>query len=434
MSHNASAHALRQRLPGAAMEKWLLFNLGDRADDWGGSIFMGYETLEDKTEMSRSSLKRAFRNLIKKHKLLELELPSTPVSPPFYRMVGVPPPAQVKRQDETCPLVLRRAAILIFLQRCEFCGRQGMKEWGPDGKHWQIVQLEPDKYAGRPTPDNITLACQTCERKKDRSLEGVRSLVVRQRERAIKRSDPSLFDEAPDAPDGGGQVDPSCEGGGDEASDATVEPLGPSVLDEASGARDVGGWGQVDPGVGSTWPEGGVNLDRPPALGGVKLDPDPCTDPSNDPDPGAARREDPAVARADAARADPLLSPEGPTRNQKQRRENARAATRDVATERGWGRKWPDRAAREADLATMPMQGRMASAPKLRLLGYEVFDADPAAGHDELSRRLYALAIVRKLATSQEACRDAMADVYLARAPRDRHYDRGADRDRRARR
>jgi hypothetical protein len=39
-----------------------------------------------------------------------------------------------------------------------------------------------------------------------------------------------------------------------------------------------------------------------------------------------------------------------------------------------------------------------------------------------------------KLATCEDHCRSAMADVYVARAPRDRDWDRGADRDRRARR
>lgn len=383
MSHNASAHALRQRLP--AMEKWLYFNLGDRADDWGGSIFMSYETLEEKTGMSRSTLKRTFRKLIK-NTLVEIEVSATPVSPPFYRMLGVPAPAQARRQDETCPQALRRAAIFLFSQRCEFCGRQGMKEWGPDGKPWQIVQLEPDKYAGRPTADNVTLGCQTCERKKNRSLEGVRSLVVRQREKAIHSSSPSLFDES-EAQEGGGQVDPL--------------------------------WG-------STWLEGGANLNPDTPRGGVKLDPDPCIDPSIDPDPGAARLEDPG-----AARTDPIPSPEGPPRNPEQQHANARAATRDLTTEGcGWTR-WRDHAAFEADLATLPIPGMFASPPQARWFGYRIFDANPGATYDEHAVLLKAAIEAKGIATSEALCRQAMADVWTARSQRDRAWDRAADRDRR---
>jgi hypothetical protein len=283
MSHNASAHALRQLLP--AMEKWLYFNLGDRADDWGGSIFLAYETLEEKCGMSRSTLRRTFKELIETYKLVEIEVEATPVSPPFYRMLGVPAPMQVRQQDDTCPHALRRAAIYLFEQRCEFCGRRGMKEWGPDGRPWQIVQLEPDKYAGRPTADNVTLACQTCARKKNRSLEGVRSLVVRQRERRDKSPTPSLFDETADAGDGRSQVESAAAGGGFNLTSPG---------------------GQVDPRVASTWREGGVKLNPPPPRGGVNLDPDPCTDPSNDPFPDPSTPEEAGATPRAPAEEDPV--------------------------------------------------------------------------------------------------------------------------------
>jgi hypothetical protein len=405
MSHNASAHALRQRLP--AMEKWLLFNLGDRADDWGGSIFMAYETLEEKTGMSRPTLKRMFRKLIKRQ-LVELEVKHTPVSPPFYRMLGVPEPAQVRRQDDTCPQALRRAAIYVFAQRCEFCGRHGMKEWGPDGKVWQIVQLEPDKYAGRPTADNVTLACQTCERKKHRSLEGVRSLVDRQREPATKSFVRSLFDEESGARGVRGQVDPRSEGGFNLTRPG----------------------GQIDPGVGSIWPEGGVNLNPPPPKGGVNLTPDPCIDssiePSTDPDPRATRVEDPA-----ATCAEPMSSPECSPRHPEQRREHARAASRDVATDdSGWCRQ-PDRATLDAYVATLPIPGMFASAKLARKVGYQIFDANPGAIFDAHVTILQAALEAKGIATSERQCELAMADVYAERSMRDRAWDAAADRERR---
>jgi hypothetical protein len=277
MSHNASAHALRQRLP--AMEKWLLFLLGDRADDWGGTIFMAYDSIAEKGGMSRSTLKRTFRELVKRG-FVEIEVPATPVSPHFFRMVGVPAPVQVRQQDDTCPQALRRAAIYLFAQRCEFCRGRGMKEWGPDGKPWQVVQLEPHKYAGRPTADNVTLACQTCARKKHRSLDGVRSLVVCQRERVDQSADPDLFDEPLEAPDGRGQVDPSSSAGGG------------FILTPPRG--------QVDPREGSTWPGGGVKLTPDPLN-------DSCTDPSMDPEKQGAA---PLYAENTAEKGSGILSAE----------------------------------------------------------------------------------------------------------------------------
>jgi hypothetical protein len=97
----------------------------------------------------------------------------------------------------------------------------------------------------------------------------------------------------------------------------------------------------------------------------------------------------------------------------------------------GWFSK-REPAAFEADLATLAMPGRFASPEYVRWHGYKVFDAQPDTGlfdaHvDCLVKRLQA----EGTATSEDQCRMAMADVYHARAPRDRAWDRTADHERR---
>lgn len=163
MSHNATGHAFRQRLPGP--EKWLLVCLADRADDWGDSIFLSLDTLEEKTGFSRSTLKRLFRKLILTHKAVVCVARATPVSPPFYRIVGVPEPIESKG-PMSCPPVLRKAVLYAFSQTCEYCKQPGTKDLGPDGKAWNIERVLPASRGGVYTPDNVTLSCRHCNLRK----------------------------------------------------------------------------------------------------------------------------------------------------------------------------------------------------------------------------------------------------------------------------
>jgi len=86
----------------------------------------------------------------------------------------------------------------------------------------------------------------------------------------------------------------------------------------------------------------------------------------------------------------------------------------------------------EADLASMPILGPFASPPLAQRLGYEIFDK-----HHEreafmtLVRRLERALNDQHIATSEEQCRQAMADVYRSRQMKDRAWDPGEDRDRR---
>jgi hypothetical protein len=171
VSLNALAHAMRQRLP--AMEKWLLVLLGDRADPWGGSIYFALDTIVDSAGMSLSTVKRTFRTLIPEH--LTLEVPATPTTPAFYRIRGVPEPLDAKRSDDGCPNVLRKAVLYYFPPVCSWCGFHGTKQSDSDGKAWAVTLIDPVRYVGKFTPDNVTRSCASCARKKTRE----RSTTVR---------------------------------------------------------------------------------------------------------------------------------------------------------------------------------------------------------------------------------------------------------------
>lgn len=238
MSMNAFAHALRQRLP--AMEKLLLVLLGDRADPWGGSIFFAMATLVDHAGMSLSTLRRTFRELVKRGHIV-LEVPATPKTPPFYRMVGVPEPLNPEPWDDGCPQALRRAVQHYFDARCSWCQTPGTVDAGGDGKPWTVTRIDPTKYVGRFTPDNVTRSCAFCARKRTREMPrdvAVLTLAEMVKIKGCQVDTPSLSDE-------GCQVDTSVSPG------HAIQPDTPQV-----------------------------STGHPP---GVNLTPDPILDPRSDP-------------------------------------------------------------------------------------------------------------------------------------------------------
>jgi hypothetical protein len=175
VSVNAFAHAMRQRLP--AREKLVLILLGDRADDWGSSLYLALDTLAEKAGMSRSTLQRTIRSLIDREQLV-LEVPATPTTTAFYRMTEVPEPLDAKASDEGCPAVLRKAVLHFFEPRCAWCLLPGTKDTGGDGRAWAVTRIDPTLYGGRFTPNNVTRACAFCARKKIRtSSTTVRALT-----------------------------------------------------------------------------------------------------------------------------------------------------------------------------------------------------------------------------------------------------------------
>lgn len=249
MSIEALGYVFLLRLP--ANEKWLLVCLANHADKWGDSIFPALETLEDETGMSRSTIKRAFKELLKRG-VIERSAKSTPVSPAFYLIVGVPEPKAPAKSEPSCPNALRRAVMHEFDSRCEYCGRQGSKELGPDLKPWQIDRVIPGRKGGIYTPDNVTLACRLCNTKKkaNDAPPGTRTLSDLQHQRTV-------------------QVEPSSND--TEAVEILVESRESSI--------------QPEPSEGPFQPGGRVHAD---AEGEVCGNPEPLIESCIDPDPEKA--------------------------------------------------------------------------------------------------------------------------------------------------
>jgi hypothetical protein len=237
MSIEAIGYVFTLNLP--ATEKWLLVCLANYADKTGESIYPQLETLEADSGMSRSTLKRAFHELIERG-VLERLAESSPVSPAFYRIVGVPEPKEFK-SDPSCPPVLRRAVIHAFSNTCEYCKRSSdSKDNDPDGKTWHVDRVVPGLRGGVYAPDNVTLACRFCNLKKkaNPAPDGTRTLtevlgVKRsvQLERSYQRllekreaqAEPS---ERPPGTLGGFTVasDPSLDPGSDPSKDSAGAP------------------------------------------------------------------------------------------------------------------------------------------------------------------------------------------------------------------
>jgi len=192
VSIEALGHVFPLRLPAA--EKLLLICLANYADKVGDSIFPSLDTLEIETGLSRSTIKRAFKELVKKGLLLRVA-EATPVSPAWYRIADVPEPRAYEPRP-TCPAVLRRAVILTFRQTCEYCKRLSeSRELDPDGKPWNVDRVFPGRRGGAYAPDNVTLSCRACNAKKKDSNapEGTRTLSEFQREGRVQ-GEPSIDD------------------------------------------------------------------------------------------------------------------------------------------------------------------------------------------------------------------------------------------------
>lgn len=228
MSLAATAYCFDLRLP--ANEKWLMVCLADYADEWGESVFPSLETLEERTGMSRSTLKRTFARVLERG-VLERVAEATPVSPAFYRIVGVPAPqtATMPPKSPSCPAVLRRAVIVTFGATCEYCRRaSGSNDFDPDGKPWQIDRIRPGRRGGIYTADNVTLACRACNQRK-RAADapvGTRSLRDRQHAEGVQIDPPPPVTE-------GVQIEPPVrahEGVQDEPrGEVTVNPPGVQI-------------------------------------------------------------------------------------------------------------------------------------------------------------------------------------------------------------
>lgn len=216
-------------------EKWLLVCLADYADEWGDSIFPALETLAEKSGMSEDTIKRGLAKLIELG-VIERIAHSTPVSPAFYRILGVPEPKKVEKEPN-CPAPLRRAAIYLFDARCEYCRRRGTKELGPDGSPWTIDRVVPGMRGGTYSPDNVALACRFCNMKKRTQPAPVGTRTVADIRKGSTQNAPSTKSKADvsnlppsepgrNTPSEGGTVhpDPLLDPGSDPSPDKAGAP------------------------------------------------------------------------------------------------------------------------------------------------------------------------------------------------------------------
>jgi hypothetical protein len=241
VSTEAIGHAFGQRLPGT--EKWVLVCLARYADEWGYSVFPAIEELADKTGFSAATCKRTLKELIRLERIQRIAR-ATPVSPAFYRIIGVPPPENPKPGDRHLPAALRRAVIYEFEHRCEYCGVEGTKENGPDGKAWQIDRVVPGARGGVYCPQNVTLSCKSCNNKKKTkpAPEGTRTLTALQnaRDSVVTRaqSAPSPLAVSQDSP---GDQDEPREGAASALGGVAADPdLSNSSSDHFSHSGSAG--------------------------------------------------------------------------------------------------------------------------------------------------------------------------------------------------
>lgn len=279
MSLSALAYCFDLRLP--ANEKWLMVCLADCADPWGESVFPSLDTLEERTGMSRSTLKRTFARVLERG-ILQRLAPATPVSPAFYRIVGVPEPlaSKLPPAPPSCPNALRRAVIFGFGATCEYCKRaSGSGEVDPDGKSWTVDRIHPGARGGIYSPDNVTLSCRSCNQKKRTTAApaGTRSL-----------SDLHLVEK--------GQIEPSPE----TTQGVHIEPSvgGQSEPSSAPAEASEG----VHP-----EPSGGFNLTRGRVHGEPRSVIDPVLDPEKK-EQGAAPPTLPSLVRRVATTDDPNMA------------------------------------------------------------------------------------------------------------------------------
>jgi len=258
MSLAAMAHVFNLNLP--ASEKWLAVCMADYADELGESIFPSLEALEAKAGMARSTVKRTIVKLLQLG-VLERVAEATPVSPAFYRIVGVPEPADVD-QRAVCPHSLRRAVVTTFQRRCEFCGQSSeSSELGPDKRPWQIVRLGVGVRAALYAPHTVTLGCKACViAKRAAASVGARTMTQVQRHEAAQIGLP----QDADATAAQASVPPQTEGVQIEPSRPTTEgtQIEPSSTEEGV---------HPEAGGGSNWTGRGFTVSPDPLL--IRQDP-----------------------------------------------------------------------------------------------------------------------------------------------------------------
>lgn len=148
-----------------AKEKLVLLAMADNADPYGNNCFPSMSTISQKTSMPLRTVQRAIAAL-KKQGVLRVMSAANYRRPTVYRIIlsGLEAPPVLGPKE--CPPQLRREVIKAFLMECQYCNRHGDEANGPDGKPWHVDRLIPASRGGNYSPENITLACGSCNRAK----------------------------------------------------------------------------------------------------------------------------------------------------------------------------------------------------------------------------------------------------------------------------
>ncbi len=148
----------------------VLLALADHADHEGQNVFAGVGLISWKTGYSERQVQRIMHECVEDG-LLVIEEEATPHKPVVYSidLSKAKRKAEYVRGDKLTE-AQRRFYLSELLTKygpvCQYCHKVGIETLGPDGKAWNIDRIISGANGGHYTPDNITLSCSTCNKKK----------------------------------------------------------------------------------------------------------------------------------------------------------------------------------------------------------------------------------------------------------------------------
>lgn len=152
------------------MLKWLLVCIADNANPFGKDCYPSVATLATKTGLSERSVQRGIADLEKLKLIKRVDMKRPPWVGFELLFLGEELPLAPKVNTFDCPKELRLEVIEIFGYECQYCHISGTAELGPDGQKWHVARIIPGSRGGSYAPENITLSCGTCNRKKRAKL------------------------------------------------------------------------------------------------------------------------------------------------------------------------------------------------------------------------------------------------------------------------
>ena len=155
--------------------KLVLLALADYADAYGQGCFPSVDSLSRRTGYTRRQIQRSLRAAIDLGTIVNVGV--SPVGTTEYRIL-LPAlaerPSVPQSRAKQCPKILRAEVIAAFGRVCQYCKQPGGISLGPDDTPWNIDRIIPGSRGGQYVPENITLACGSCnKRKQDREASAL---------------------------------------------------------------------------------------------------------------------------------------------------------------------------------------------------------------------------------------------------------------------